>query len=287
MSYTIENEFLIATINMLGGELSSLKSKDNNFEYIWQAEPVIWARHAPVLFPIVGKLKDNRYHYKGEVFHLPQHGFARDTQYELVECAGNKTSFTLRPNEKTKLNYKFDFQLTHRFELIGRTLKIGYSVENHGKGVMPFSVGAHPGFNLVEGTSFKDYKVEFIGQDGLIIKSFGLEGGLVGDEIELPLEGHTLQLATDSFNNDALIFEFSGVEAVKLSTLDNQYSVTIKTGNAPYFGIWSKVGQSFVCLEPWYGIADSKYSNGNLEEKKGIQWLEPKEVFNFNWAIEV
>ena len=66
MTVIIQNDQLIAEIAEHGAELISLKSKESNLEYIWQGDPEYWGRHAPVLFPFVGRLKDDQYTYQGE-----------------------------------------------------------------------------------------------------------------------------------------------------------------------------------------------------------------------------
>ncbi|MDQ3290846.1 MAG: aldose 1-epimerase family protein, partial [Bacteroidota bacterium] len=146
MMHTLQNDTFQIGVQEHGAELCSFKNTQTNLEYIWQADPAIWARHAPVLFPIVGKLKDNQYTYKGKSYTLPQHGFARDHAFTLESKTENSLTFLLQQSEASLNNYPFDFRLFISYRLEENALTVAYRVENPSDKNLYFSLGAHPGF---------------------------------------------------------------------------------------------------------------------------------------------
>lgn len=272
----MENEFLKLNFNSLGAELCSIFLKAKNKEILWRADSKIWARHAPVLFPIVGKLRNDTYLLNDKTYKMSQHGFARDLEHE--ELAPGK--YLLTSNETTKRNYPYDFNLRTEYSLIENKIKVSYEIENLGKEEMYFSIGAHPGFNL----NGKKAKIEFEHQE----KGFYLlEDGLVNFSDKFPL-GKELQLSPESFKQDALIFRELKSKWIKL--YEDELVLTIHFTDVPYLGIWSKVKEDsmpFVCIEPWWGIADTKTSNGKLKEKEGINVLSSRSKISFDYIIEI
>lgn len=163
MTVIIQNDQLIAEIAEHGAELISLKSKEHGLEYIWQGDPAYWGRHAPVLFPFVGRLKDDQYVYQGKTYQMGQHGFARDMDFEVIEHGQEMASFILRSTPETLEKYPFDFELVISYELGGDGITVHYQVANTGEKEMFFSIGGHPAFNvpLEEGLSFEDFYLAF------------------------------------------------------------------------------------------------------------------------------
>jgi galactose mutarotase-like enzyme len=279
MEHRIFSEDLKISISEKGAEITSVKSSDG-LEYIWQAKEELWPRHAPVLFPIVGKLKDNTYNYKGKSYSLGQHGFARDLRFQLSDADESRCSFRLTSSEETLKNYPFRFTFVITYSVTGNVLNTTYYVKNEQQEEMFFSVGAHPGFRcpLVPGEKFEDHYLEFEKENYLqTLLSDGLRSSTTR---VLPLQGKKLFLTPSLFNDDALVFENSQVSEISLRSSKSGRGVTIRSENWPYFGIWSKKGcTEFVCLEPWYGIADHEKSHQQLEEKDGIIRLGPGKQF--------
>ena len=164
MSWTIENDKVKATINTKGGELASLILKETEVEYIWQADPEFWGRHAPVLFPIVGKLIDNTYTYEGKSYTMGQHGFARDKEFFLIEQTESLIKVGLKSDDSTREVYPFDFELILSFELNEDNLICGYNVKNTSEDVMYFGIGGHPAFNIP-----LDNKGDSVGKRGVTV----------------------------------------------------------------------------------------------------------------------
>ena len=287
MVFELRNEQLKVSAGIKGAEITSVLY--NGREYIWQAQGDIWPRHAPVLFPVVGKLKSDSYHYSGKEYSLTQHGFARDQDFSFVYKTNTELELELIQNDDTLLRYPFIFKLTIKYKLTGNKLECLYRVTNtSGTEKLLFSIGAHPGFRipLAEGESFSDYVLEFT--DGNFYKLSELSGGLIsGQTKDLMLLNGRLPLDVQLFEKDALVFEGSQINCVTLKSLKLHHGVKMHCDGWPFFGIWSKPGcDKFVCLEPWYGVADSVTASGEIAEKKGIISLMPGEFFNCRYSIE-
>lgn len=286
-TFDLKNNHLAIKVNSFGAELSSVLSSENHLEYIWQADKTVWPRHAPHLFPIVGKLKKGEYLYNSNTFCLPQHGFARDMEFDCVEQTASKLVFQLKHNETTVKNYPFQFAYKVIYYLENSTLKIEYNVSNLGQDEMYFSVGAHPGFNcpLSNDEFFEDYELVFPNSTNLKINA--LQDGLISNGTkEIALSNFRLDIKQDLFASDALVFTNYQVNEVSLISKKTKHGVTLTAVNWPYFGIWAKPGTSrFVCLEPWQGIADFTEASGNLVEKTGIIKLEPSQNFTCEFSM--
>lgn len=289
MEYRLANEVLQIGIKRKGAELCSIRTLQGDFDYLWQAEAAVWARHAPILFPIVGKLKNNAYHYAGKEYHLPQHGFARDMDFECRQISQTDALFRLSNSEATERNFPFPFHLDISYQLHDAQISIGWQVHNTGTGVLPFSIGAHPGFNLLleEGQSLAEYSLVFEVPETASL--LALEAGLLAGVAQPRFlnESNTLQLSANLFDQDALIFEGLQSRYVDLVKQDGSHRVRVSLEGFPYLGIWSKPGQPFVCIEPWCGIADSTVASGQLIDKQGIIMLPAGEVFTRSYSITI
>ncbi|RBQ29269.1 aldose 1-epimerase family protein [Aliarcobacter vitoriensis] len=282
MNYEIKNSFIKAQIKSFGAELNSLKKCDENFEYIWQANSKYWARHSPILFPIVGRLKEDSYFYKNKKFTLSQHGIARDKEFEVIQNEGDFIEFKLKNDEKSLEIYPFFFELNISYKLDKNSLIISYKVKNKSDDRMYFSIGAHPAFNtqighFLEFENIKSTKRYFLDEKGLIYKNQ-----------DLNLENSKLYLDKDLFKDDALVFNDFGINQVTLKNAENKSMVKVKFDSFPYLGVWSKPNDApFVCIEPWFGIADEKNTNQKIEDKKGILSLQKDEEFYCSYSIEI
>ncbi len=288
MQYSLSNSRLELKVNSLGAELCSVKSKADQLEYIWQADPKVWARHAPNLFPVVGKLRNGQFSYGGNQYTLPQHGFARDLEFICIEETADTLSFELTANEATLRIFPFHFSLQITYVLVADILNISYTVFNPDHKNLYLSLGAHPAFNvpLEEHETFADYELQFNGLNILTLNK--LQDGLVSDETKvLHLSDRKLHLNTSLFEKDALVLKHGQIHEVRLSSTRSGRGVEMTCEGWPYFGIWTKPGTSeFLCLEPWYGIADSDHASGLLEEKEGIITVPSEQHFQCAYAIK-
>jgi galactose mutarotase-like enzyme len=289
MNYEIKNKFIEAKINSFGAELNSLKRVDTNLEYLWQGNPQYWNRHSPVLFPIVGRLKDDSYFYKNKKYSMTQHGFARDNEFLLTKQTDNYLEFKLENNEKSLEIYPFLFELYIGYELVDNKIIISYKVKNNSNEKMLFSIGAHPAFNwaLNENEKKEDYFLEF--ENIKEIKRYFLnDKGLVYESANLEIKENKMFLTEKLFQQDALVFNDINIKNITLKNINNQNFVKVNFDNFTYLGIWSKpTGAPFICIEPWYGVADDINTNQNIENKKGMISLEKYEVFSTSYNIEL
>lgn len=284
---TLQNEYISVAVSDKGAELQSIKLKEDGTEYLWQAEPDIWGRHAPVLFPIVGKVKDNNYKYDNSNYKLGQHGFARDMKFNISSEIKDKIIYELSSGTETLNKYPFEFQLKISYKLEKNSIIVGYEVENKDVKEMIFSIGAHPGFvcPLSQEEKFEDYYFEF--EKNETLKTSTLEDGLIGKgKKQLLNDEKVLPITRELFKEDALILKGFVSDSVSLKSKKTSKSVTLEFKGFPYLGLWSKPeGAPFVCIEPWYGIADSVDASGNLEDKRGTIKLRPSEKFSCSYKI--
>lgn len=286
MQHQLHSDQLSVTINSFGAEVCSVKNK-HGLEFIWQADKHVWARHAPVLFPIVGKLNNNMFTYQGKNFELPQHGFARDIEFEFVSGNEANVSYALASSQRTNQKFPFDFHFEISYQLKGSVLTITYTITNSSAShQLLFSVGAHPGFNcpLEPGEKFEDYYLQFENQQ---LSQTQLEDGLRTDrKTKLELTDNKLYLSEGLFDNDALVFENLQVDSIHLCSSRSSHKIMLQCKDWPYFGVWTKKGtKQFICLEPWYGIADRRFASGDLDRKDGIIRLEPGKQFKASFSI--
>ncbi|KAA5549465.1 aldose 1-epimerase family protein [Adhaeribacter rhizoryzae] len=289
MLHYLENDNYKVGVKTAGAELSSFRNKQTNLEYIWQADPQIWPRHAPVLFPVVGKLPGGKFSYGGKTYELSQHGFARDLDFTLVSQSGKELIFELKDSEQTKAVYPFPFRLQIIYRLEGNALETTYAVQNPAEADLYFSIGAHPAFNcpLLPGEFFADYYLEFDQPENQA--HYLLELGLLNGKTEPLLKNEIkLPLSYDLFLHDALVFKNLASEKIELKNLKHHHGLSFEFKGFPYFGIWTKQpGAGFICLEPWHGIASSVGDNGELTQKEGIKKLAAGEAFSCAYTIRV
>ncbi|HTE24663.1 aldose 1-epimerase family protein [Flavitalea sp.] len=285
---TIENENLRVTINPKGAELTSIFNKETQLEYMWEGDPAIWGKYSPVLFPIIGTLKENLYRFNNKDYSLPRHGFARERIFSLEDHQQDECVFSLSGDEETMAVYPFEFRLRIKYALLQNTVAVSYEVQNPAKQPIYFSIGAHPAFKvpLSPGTIYEDYYLQFekvetanrwpITKDGLI------------DSSPLPLltANDRLPLSKNLFASDAIVFKSLKSSVLSLKSEKTPHGLEFSYAGFPYMGLWAAKGGDFVCIEPWCGIADPVNSDQLLEHKEGINKLAPGEKFVRTWTAK-
>lgn len=299
---TISNSRLAIKVKDHGAELASIVC--NGREYLWQADEAFWKRHSPVLFPIVGAVWNGEYRSHGNVYKMGQHGFARDMDFCLIKESATELRYRLTSDDDTKQKYPYDFCLEIGYQIADNRIKVMWHVENTGLETMAFQIGAHPAFfwpmltdeqieggvgamtcPLTETDKRGFFRLEAKG--GTLPVSVITEGGCVGRESQIVLDGEGyLPLDTDTFNDDALIFENSQVTKVTLCRQDKSPYLSLEF-TSPLVGLWSppKKRAPFVCIEPWYGRTDSVGFSGTYEEKAWMQQLSAGESFDAGYDI--
>ncbi len=288
MMYSIQNEWLKATINPKGAELTNLILLQDNLDVMWSGNAAYWGKVSPVLFPIVGGLKDNTYSFEGQSYQLGRHGFARDRVFEVVAQTDDSIVFELQNNESTWAVYPFAFVFQLRYSLAETALKVEYWVENPSDETLYFSVGGHPAFKvpLEEGTAYNDYELFFNADESFARWPLSAEGLI--ETTPVPIRaGQSLPLTKELFCEDALVFKGLASNRVCLRSSKTRYQLTFDFPDFPFLGIWAAKNADFVCIEPWCGIADAVTHNQELKQKEGIISLGAKQTFSRAWTVGV
>lgn len=284
---SIDNRQLKISIHPKGAELQSIFHKGRQLEYMWGGDPAIWGKHSPILFPIVGTLKEDKYYYEGKPYSLGRHGFAREMEFEVEEQGPDHLVLLLRNDVSTRQKYPFDFELRLTYRLLDEGFTTTYSVKNPGSTDMYFSVGGHPAFKvpLAEGTTYDNYYLEFDQKETASRWPISAEGLIEQQPIPLLKDTRRLPLAKELFAKDALVFKQLSSTSVSLRSDKTDHGLTFDFAGFPFLGIWAAKNADFLCIEPWCGIADSVDSTQQLTEKEGIIRLAPGATFERTWGV--
>lgn len=281
MKTTLKNNKYSATILHKGAELVEFKKE--NINYIWTIDEQFWNKTSPVLFPIVGRLKDDSYSINGEEFKMSRHGFARDYEFKVIEKTDKFVVFSLNENEETLQKFPFKFELQLKYELVGNKLTLTYIVVNNSKTIMPFNIGAHPAFSIP--SNFENFSLLFNNDEKLT--SHLLNDDLFsGETFEVETKEKKINLSFDLFTKDALVFKSLNSTEIQILNQNKPY-LKINFEGFPYLGIWTKQNAPFLCIEPWQGYADLENATGNIFEKEAIQVLKLNDKFTSSFSIEI
>ncbi len=288
--HRLENELLSVGIKSIGAELCSIINKHTAVEYIWHGDPAYWGSHAPILFPIIGALKDNTYFFEGNEYHLPKHGFFRNNGNVILKKKSDDTlTFSLKYSEETLKSYPFKFELEVSFILKDKTLEVKHQVFNLDEQPVYFSLGGHPAFNapLFPGEIYEDYYLEFDQKMDLDTCVLTTDGLISNATKTVTNKDDKIQLTPELFNDDALIFEDIQSKNVSLMSKHTGKILSIKYEDFKNLGVWAKPKAPYVCIEPWLGIADMEDTDQELKNKIGINKLMPTHSFCASYFIEI
>lgn len=289
MDFQIENEYLRAGFNRKGAECCSLKEKGLEHERIWQADPTIWGRHAPLLFPIVGTLKNKELRHQGQSFAVSRHGFLRDRSCDLLWQKENALCFSLNSDEASLKQYPFPFNIEIEYRITGKSLQNLFRVKNTGESVMAFCLGGHPAFSIpfVKGENPWDYLIELEQAETLFRERLNGEGLYIGEK-ELVFDNSTiLPLGPETFARDALVFKQLKSRKVRLRHKDKSTGLVLDFSDFRHLGLWAKAGAPFVCLEPWIGHSDQADADHDFLNKPDAVRLESGESFFAGFTISL
>ena len=279
MNYSIKNDFLQLTASDFGAEMQSIKSCETQHEYLWQGDSNFWSGRSPLLFPIVGRLVDDKLKTPEGVFTIPKHGFARKSVFQVIFQSKNRILFLLNNNDETDEHFPYKFDLEVSYSLLKNSIIVNCTVRNNDEKKIYFSIGAHPAFNCGMGDV-----LEFEQNETAETFLMNSEGYLYQKEILLD-NSNQLVIEPDTFKKDALMLEGLKSKSVTLKTNDSQIKVSFS--DAPYFGLWSKPSAPFVCIEPWQGINDWVMADYEFQHKPGVIGLNVAETFDFSYSIEI
>ena len=289
MRINLTNDVLAIVIDTHGAELQSIENIRTGRRYLWHGDKSFWGRRSPILFPIVGSLWDGNFKMDGTEYALGQHGFARDMEFTLIEnVPENEAWFALEANEETMAKYPRIFRLEIGYSLIGERITVMWRVVNTDTREISFQIGAHPAFNYPEFCA-ADPVHAYIATDGgkILHSQIIADKGCIGDEImevQPDAEG-LLPVTADTYSRGALIFADDQVHRVSMLSKDKRPYVTLMF-SAPLVGLWSPSADApFMCIEPWWGRADSVGYDGEFSERRYVNLLEAGETFEVSYMM--
>lgn len=281
MKHILQKGSTQLVVNSLGAELCSLVI--NGTEKVWNADPTWWPRHSPVLFPTVGKSKNGQIHVDGQVYPMGQHGFARDVEFEFKKEKSSDTvlHFSLYDSGETLQQFPFPFELHLIYTLLKTGVHLRYEVFNPGNRPLPFALGAHPAF-LLPATGFEGLFMDFMDEE--IFERHLLDDGLFNGKTLAMGRGTRLPIKKEDFDLDAIVFK--SIHSRKIALKAPDYQLEMQFGGFEDLGIWTKKGcREFLCLEPWYGYADSVNGETDVTKRAGIHQLEAGKSFEAFWQV--
>ena len=282
---TITSGSLTATIAHHGAELQSLKDADGN-EYMSSGDPAYWSGRAPLLFPIVGRLSEDRLRFGDANYTMLKHGFARKSDFSVIDQSENAVRFRLSDNAETHAQYPFAFELDAHFRIAGQTLHMTVTVRNAGGTPLPFSFGYHPAFAwpLPGGGARGDHRIHFEADEPARLCRLTPDGLIQPDLVPTPVRGNQLMLADAMFEQDALIWKSLASRRLTYGATGHT-SLDIAFPDTDWLGIWTKPGAGFVCIEPWAGSADLGGYRGDFNDKPGVMKLAPQQERRFRMDV--
>lgn len=290
MLHTIENEMLICTIESKGAEIRSLKNKATGEEYIWQIDDAIWGSSSPVLFPAIGKIKDNTVVYNGQTYAMPKHGIIRNNDRLNFERQGvAKCAFTLTSSKETLQQYPFRFTFSIAYALIDKRLLMTYNVENRDAVPMQFACGGHTAYacHLSEKVHLSDYVIEFPNPLNLEANVLAASGLLSDQKRKIKSNKAILPLSDTLFDDDALVFTNIACDWVRLRKKSATKGIVVRFTDYPHLALWSKPSADFVCIEPWLGLPDREDESIELLKKTNYKTIEPGTKFSITIETEI
>ncbi len=287
MSIKIGTGRYTAEIHEQGAELASIFDTREGTEYIWSGDPSWWSGTAPVLFPNIGGFRGGFYRYKGKIYTIGSHGFARNSAFNMILQSPDHASFELISNERLKEVYPFSFQLIVSFFMDYSGITVSYTVRNIGSPWMYFSIGSHPAFRLpFDGGILEHYYIEFEGREEAQ-RYFFVDGCISEDQEPVLSNSRQIFLTRSLFDRGPLIFKDIQSTAISIRKSRSERQIIVEF-DTPYLAVWSKPkGAPFLCIEPWNGIPDPVNFSGSIEEKPGIIRLGYNETFFTKYRIEI
>lgn len=281
-SIILQNSELKARIHFLGAEVVELSTLTGE-NILWEKDDAIWNRTAPNLFPIVGRLLNDTYTWKGKEYTMRQHGFARDQKFEVTQQTATSVCLLLKANASTRLQFPFEFEFEVTYTLEGNQIQVSHCTRNLTADKMPYSVGGHPGFALKDKLS--NHELQF--SNAFQAERCLIEGNYYSGATKTMNIAPALPLDFSLFASDALVFKQPPFQSVTLAHTTKGKLVTLHFDSLDAIGFWTKEHAPFFCIEPWWGWADAHSHNGNLAEKDGMHWLNAGEEETLVYWLEV
>ncbi|MBR4058811.1 MAG: aldose 1-epimerase family protein [Lachnospiraceae bacterium] len=292
MMYVLENDLARVTISTRGAEVQSFILKEDQTEYIWQGNPEIWAGRAPLVFPVVGRLKEDEYTFEGKTYHMGQHGFGSVSEFVVTEQERDEIVFSLKYNDITLQMYPFKFELQIRYSLKETTLTKTHTMINLDDKVLYYAIGGHDGYNLCldDGEVFEDYYLDFGGLEKLNPLEVDEHYHILRETYDLPLHEGKLPLTMKVFQKGALVCHDFPVKNISIRSRKSGRALQLEFGDFKTIGIWTKYlpkAANYICLEPWSTLPDCAYLGKTLEEKVDIRNVLPGTMDRLAFSVTI
>ena len=293
MIITIQSEELTVDIEDAGAQLASVRDRKSGTEYLWQGDPAIWNRRAPLLFPTIARLKDSQYEWDGKIWDMPIHGFCRSAPFTVERQDGHSASFRYSDTEETRKMYPFSFVLTVTYTLEGRKLTKSHHVENRSAVPMLYELGGHDGYRapLEAGETMSGYAIRFPGLDAITPYGMDEQNMITPKTAIYPLPNGRMPLTPSSYHLDTIILDNLPERKAILEDQDGRPRVIVEFADFPYLGVWTMTKDfdtNYVCIEPWTTLPDATFVGRALADKAGIRTLESgqSEVLSFSTTFQ-
>lgn len=287
----LSNQYLTVNLHPKGAEIISIVGNQDHINYMWKRDACQWANSAPILFPIVGAIKNDTCRIDGKEYHMTQHGFARHNEFEIKNQSQTEVTFTLVSNDEIIKQYPFLFELNVTYKLVENTLTCFINVKNKDHQTIYFQVGGHPAFAcpFMENESSNDYYVEFAeyetrNQKVIDVAKRGMS------HVQLPFFDHEKRffVRQQLFNNDAIVIKDFKSENISIKSLNHQKSIVFHMQGFDHVGLWTaKHVGGLLAIEPWVGHADYVDFDGEFKEKESCVALDTDKEFNVQFAVEI
>ena len=286
----LSNKWLQIEVSDKGAEMCRITGLHSQHEYLWNGDPAYWDRHCPLLFPIVGKLRNGETSINGSVYHIPKHGFISDQPFEKVKQTSSMLVYRLESSQKMHAMYPFPFCIDVIYRLRANYISVTWKITNTGIYTMPFHIGGHPGINYPHFNPNAELKAYAKFHRPSPVESASVcETGCLGDQrYDLPMEDDFLPLTDECFKNDAIIIDRNQVKRITLYDVEKRPYVSMDF-QSPVLLLWSPYGVKapFVCLEPWYGLCDSEYYQGDFLHRPYTNLVEPGRYTTLGYSLHM
>ncbi len=287
--HQIENDYLKVRVREYGAELTSVFDKKNNIEHLWQADEKFWGWHAPVLFPVVGRCLNDEILIDGKKYPMEKHGFARKSNFKLLELSQEKMILSLTDSDETFKLYPYKFEFLIGYRLKGNKLHVSYEVRNKDDKTIYFQLGGHPAFAVPFNANekYEDYFIEFAATENSARHYIDANGFFDGRTETVLDNSNRIQLRNDLFKDDALIFKDLKSRKVSIKSKDHSHSLSVDFNGFNYLGLWAKENAPYVCIEPWLGCAGTAGEPVEFKDKEGVVKLETEQKFNADFVVSI
>ena len=288
--HTIENEFLSIKIKSAGAELCSIVDKRDQIEHLWQADPAYWAWHAPMLFPIIGVTENDELRIDSKTYPLQKHGFARKSNFELLELKNESAIFSLKYSNETLASFPYKFDLRVMYQLNNNQLIISYSVINMDDKTIYFSIGGHPAIALAykENETIEDYYIEFEKVETVNRHHINKADGMFnGEQSQILSNSSIIPITSQMFEKDAYIFKDHVSRSLMIKSKKHAKTIKVDFNDFNYLGLWAIPGAKYVCIEPWLGCADTNGQFIDFQNKEAIISLDVEKTFTCRYSIQI